>query len=242
MNSDDSQELRRLMLLVLQIEDGDFEKLKSYTSEIQKLTKSIKDEKVTDIDSILQKQSSKGKTGQNILRELKENSSNSKIKTIECITDNQSHDKVLVGSKCQLSNAGVENLEALSEVMFIKANEVMLMKAQQKQSENIYESLFAKSFLNNELSQKYHLLTKNIVESNGMHKLYLMLPPLILRSDEDTIVKMPHIFIVCHKSGPMIPVIQQDKIKDLKNLICKLYSMHSDIYVNSHNVERILSH
>jgi hypothetical protein len=141
-----------------------------------------------------------------------------------------SHDKILVGPKIQLLNGKVDDLQSFGQMIYDKA----VSTFSEKQTLTFEQSLFSQSFVDAKVANDYHEYFKRIGKENGITK-GLILPPLILRSEVDAIFQLPNMMVICHKTGPMVPLLEQNNIQECENMIMKLYNLHSINYMNIEN-------
>lgn len=105
--------------------------------------------------------------------------------------------------------------------------------------------LFALSFSNDDYSNNIVTTLLKRIESAFEEKYdidqyFNILPPLFVRSNKEEIIELTDdIYLILFKTGEVIPVIVQIN-DDLLMVIKKIYSVVSDQYVNTRNIELIL--
>lgn len=150
--------------------------------------------------------------------------------------DKLSHQDILVTPRKQLQNACVGDLGSLGLCMYGTA----LVTDNNKDRIDFENTFFKKSFLHKDFGTEFYQYAQDLAKKNGMNK-GVIFPPLILRSNENIVVKLdPGRMLVCHETGAVIPLIQRNKIKDSKDLICHLYSLHYQDFVNKDNITQVL--
>jgi hypothetical protein len=139
------------------------------------------------------------------------------------------HETILVTPKNQLLNAGAANVEDFGFNIVDRLNDSTCLWK---------DSLFRKSFVTDTLATEFqqHAAESVPVESATV------LPPILLRSEESVVFKIPNMYLVCHKNGPIIPVVFSQLDDTVKDCILFLYTLSSNSYLNRHNFEDILQH
>ena len=108
---------------------------------------------------------------------------------------NIDHTKIIVPPSTQLENANVMNLDLLG-------NAIM-----EHSKSSFKNSLFTKSFVAHRYSLFFKQYVIDVCKKHGFG-LAKILPPLILRSHDDVVIRLsPQVVVITHYNGPMIPVI-----------------------------------
>lgn len=145
------------------------------------------------------------------------------------------HEGIMVSAKNQFINADVGNLRDFAAIIYEKA----IITDETKDNPSFEKSLFTKSFKDLKIAKGFHSFALTVAKQNGI-KSAVILPPLILRSEDDVVFRFTNLMIICHKSGPIIPLVEQTKVKDSQEVISRLYNLHSTIFVNAENFNTFL--
>ena len=145
------------------------------------------------------------------------------------------HTRILVTPTTQLTNAGATSLGEFGAQIHLQYQRIFATDQPAKRS----ASLFNKSFLKESEAEFYAQYVTDTMKNLNYTGDTITLPPLIIRSDSCSTIKVPHVIIVAHKNGPMIPVIvstpEQEECTSLHNILSRIYAMDSTSYVNPDN-------
>ena len=147
---------------------------------------------------------------------------------------NIAHTKIIVSAATQRDNAQVMSLDLLGNAI-MEHNTI-----------NFKDSLFNKSFVVNRYALFFKQYVIDVCKKHGLGTggNTKILPPLILRSHDDIVIRLsPNVVVITHSNGPMLPVIITDNknaISDhTKSIIRKLYAVDSDVCINRENFESL---
>lgn len=146
------------------------------------------------------------------------------------------HESILVSPREQLKNANAKTLEELGNI--IQQNYLSMVNSK-SETGDFGKSLFSRSFHTLETSYTFHKRIQTI--NKGKNRI--VLPPLIIRSEETFIIQLPYCFIAAYNDGPMVPIIIPDKENQeiILQIISKLYNLESDKYINRYNFASLIS-
>lgn len=150
------------------------------------------------------------------------------------------HDEVLVGPHKQLENVGAMTIRAFARII-CERYKVMTSNAEKDPTlEGVH--LFDDSFTTKQHADRIANFVRSTLNSHAFRDT-LVLPPSILRSEEDVLFKLPGVAVVCHRDGPVIPVVLRGKdagsFQDVLDIILQLYTLESSQYVNSGNFAKL---
>ena len=137
---------------------------------------------------------------------------------------------VLLRPEKQLAAAGHCDVKGFGELV------IGQIGARLDQAPRIEDSLFDKSFVSD--SRRFHVYAVAQAELQGWTRT-VVLPPLLLRANENVVVDLPGVLVICHREGPIIPVIQAGT--ETPTAISTLYALSSAKYVNRGNVKRFFA-
>jgi hypothetical protein len=85
---------------------------------------------------------------------------------------------------------------------------------------------FAKSFRNIKNAKKCQSFVNEKVRSHSLNQS-IVLPPLLIRSQENIIVRLPFVTLICCQEGPIVPILSSDAVDDMQALVIirALYSL-----------------
>eukprot|EP01047_Picozoa_sp_COSAG01_P008366 COSAG01_NODE_330_length_18723_cov_96.763155_5_plen_201_part_00 len=127
---------------------------------------------------------------------------------------------------------GAENPAKLGFLLFEKIKHL-------KKKKPFDTSLFCRSFANKVISNNYHT---HVIKNAEHHKIKntMILPPLLVRSNESVILKYGSIYLVCHEFGPVIPLCSAHTLPK-QQLLQDLYSKTSYEFLNASNFKIFFS-
>ena len=131
--------------------------------------------------------------------------------------------QILQGSKRRMEMLGTSDARAFADAMC-----VALVTKPALDTSKLDVTLFTQSFVDAEKSRNYHdLVQQHIMTSaHGLAGVLLVLPPLLLCAGEDVQVKMKDgLLLMCFFDGPIIPVIEKEKLTTLRDTLHHLYTV-----------------
>jgi hypothetical protein len=144
--------------------------------------------------------------------------------------------RIMVNAKVQLTRIGVGDLNGLVAHV--------LSRIESKTTNDMATSAFGQSFLLASTAAEYYNLTVQLVGAQGFSD-GVILPPLLLRANENMIVKVEDgIVVVSFDRGPLIPVVRRDVVHEprVSRTLRRLYhakTAHPKDYVGESNFRTV---
>lgn len=138
----------------------------------------------------------------------------------------------MISTKIQLSNANVVCAKKLGERILSLYSKHSQLKTK------LTKSLFEKSFQNTESYDIYQQLVRKVSEKyiiNDNNEILIILPPIILRSNSNFVLRYKKMIIIFELNGPIIPVITESCLKECQEFITHLYRIHSEQFIGNYN-------
>jgi len=149
------------------------------------------------------------------------------------------HKDTLVGPDVQFTNIGVPSLEKFARVMYKLA--VAADTSVESPPTNLSHTLFGRSFVTEARCRDLH--AHAVAEARRLDRgPMVIMPPLLVRSEVDAVYRTGHcdLFLVCHHTGPVIPLVHQRQVVACGEHLWNLYLAHSMEYLNATNAARLL--
>ena len=139
---------------------------------------------------------------------------------------NVDHTKILLPAAKQLQNVNVINLELLGTRIM-----------QQSCSSTFKESIFTQSFVSTAYALYFKQYVIGACEKHGINEKAKILPPIILRSNDDVVLRLSSkVVVIMHHNGPIIPVVDGDMSdKHTAMIIRRIYGVDDSVYINRDN-------
>jgi hypothetical protein len=134
----------------------------------------------------------------------------------------------LVDPLQQLYNTGSISMKCFADKVCSRVMELV----DEKSTENgdLEESYFKRSFVDDRASDNIvEMVQSDLADLKFDHAL--VLPPLVLRSNERFVARSTDILFLGYSEGPIIPIVKKDKYTAHADLINRFYQKHDSEWV-----------
>ena len=136
----------------------------------------------------------------------------------------------MISTKSQLLNADVGCAKKFGE-------RILFLYSKYSQSDTVYaKSLFETSFKNTVTFNAYQKLVRALAEQyieNDSDDRLIILPPILLRSESNFVLRYGKMIIIFESNGPIIPVVKASFLKECQEFITHMYRIHSETFIGS---------